>query len=55
MKFAASKYTLTHFTRRRHFDLTTAVHLGEITISPTPSVRILGVQLDTRLRFNMHY
>jgi len=49
MRFALAKYTLTHFTRRRGFDLQAPVELAKTTVSPKPSVKVLGIMLDTRL------
>jgi hypothetical protein len=54
IRFAAAKYTLTHFSRRRAFDLQASVQLGAITVKPEPYVRILGVLLDTKLNFKEH-
>jgi len=51
MRFALAKYTLTHFTRRRGFDLQAPIVLPEATVQPEPSVKILGLILDTRLRW----
>jgi hypothetical protein len=51
MRFAPNKYTLTHFTRRRGFDLQAPVRLREVTVQPEPSVRILGIQVDSKLRW----
>jgi hypothetical protein len=54
MRFAPAKYTLTHFTRKRRVDLTAAVDIRGATVQPTPTVRILGVTLDTRLNWKGH-
>jgi hypothetical protein len=51
MRFAPSKYTLTHFTRRQGFDLQTPVRLRETTVQPESVVRILGLQVDSKLRW----
>ena len=51
MRFAPAKYTLTHFTRRRGFDLYTPIVLPDLTVQPEPSVKVLGLILDTRLRW----
>jgi hypothetical protein len=54
--FAPSKYELIHFTRRRNaFDLTASVNLEGITQEPKASVRVLGVWLDTKLKWGPHY
>ena len=54
MNFALHKYTLTHFTRQRLQDTNAIINLGHVIVSPTPSVRILGVLLDTKLNFRSH-
>ena len=51
MQFALDKYKLTHFTRRRGLELTRPVRLGGITIQPSPSVTVLGLRLDSDLRW----
>ena len=51
MKFALTKYKLTHFTRRRGFDLRAPVTLAETIVHLEPSVKILGVVMDSRLRW----
>src|SRR5579862_5135934 len=51
MRFAPDKYHLTHFTRQNRFDLTAPVQIGDQTIRPSPTIRILGLQLDSRLRW----
>ena len=54
MRFAPHKYTLTHFTRQRTQDINATVDLGPIKVKPMPVVRVLGVQLDTKLNFQAH-
>jgi hypothetical protein len=49
MQFAPDKYILTHFTRRRGFDLQVPVRLQGEVIKPKPVVRILRLQLDSKL------
>lgn len=43
MRFAPNKYTLTHLTRRRCFDLHAPVRLQGVVVEPEPVVRILGL------------
>jgi hypothetical protein len=49
MCFAPKKYHLIHFTRQKKFDLTAPVQIEDRTIAPSPIIRILGLQLDSRL------
>ena len=49
MRFALDKYTLTHFTRHRGINIQTLVKLQRVEIQPKPVVRILRLQLDTKL------
>jgi hypothetical protein len=51
MQFALQKYTLTYFTRYRGFDLEALVTFQGTTIQPKPVVQILGIQLDSKLRW----
>ena len=51
MRFAPDKYKLTHFTRRRGLELTRHVQIGGVTIQPSPSVTVLGLRLDSDLRW----
>ena len=43
-----------NFTRQNRFDLTVPVQIGGRTIRPSPTIRILGLQLDSRLRWGPH-
>ena len=54
MKFAPAKYKLVHFTRRQGFDLQASVTLAETIVHPEPTVKILGVVLDSKLRWKGH-
>ena len=50
MKFALTKYKLTHFTRRQGFDLRAPVTLAETIVHLELSIKILRVVIDSRLR-----
>jgi len=53
--FAQDKFELIHFTRSHtKFNLAANVQLDDITVSPTATVRVLGVWLDTKLRWGPH-
>ncbi len=53
--FAPEKYELTHFTRKpKRFDMTASIQIESSVIKPKPDVRVLGVQLDTKLRWGAH-
>lgn len=52
MRFAPTKYTLTHFSKCQSFDLQAPVQLQEVEVQPQPVVRILELQLDTKLCCN---
>jgi hypothetical protein len=54
LQFAPDKFKLTHFTRSKIFDLTQSVQLDNMEVVPEESVRILGLWLDTRLRWKAH-
>ena len=54
MRFALAKYTLTHFAKSSKFDMNAPVTLGETTVSPKPSVKVLGVILDSKLKWKDH-
>jgi hypothetical protein len=55
MRFSPSKYELTHFTRSRtKFNLTAGANFGPVRKDPSNEVRVLGVWLDTRLRWTAH-
>jgi exonuclease III len=53
--FAPDKFELIHFTRSRtKFNLAATVRLDDITVAPSTVVRVLGVWLDTKLRWGPH-
>ena len=51
MRFAISKYTLMHLTRRKGFDMQAPVRLQGTMVQPDQVVRILGLQVDSKLRW----
>ena len=51
MRFALEKYTLTHFAKSRKFDINTPITLGETVVNLEPSVKVLGVILDSKLKW----
>jgi len=54
MKFAPNKYELIHFTRSRQFNLQASVHLEGTEKQPSTDIRVLGIWLDTKLRWTAH-
>jgi hypothetical protein len=54
MRFAPQKYTLTHFTGKRNVGLEAPIRINNEEIAPSPVVRILGLQLDSKLRWKAH-
>ena len=50
MQFALTKYTLTYFAKSSKFDINTPIMLGETTVSPKPSVKVLGVIFNLKLK-----
>jgi hypothetical protein len=53
-RFAPDKYELMHFTRKRRFNLAASVDIGEVTVKPASTMRMLGVWLDPKLRWSGH-
>ena len=53
-QFAPAKYELVHFTRDPKMNSTHALRLPNATIPASPSCRYLGIQVDTRLRWDHH-
>ena len=51
MQFALTKYTLTYFAKSSKFDINTPIMLGETTVSPKPSIKVLGVIFDLKLKW----
>ena len=53
--FAPAKYELLHLARNdRRFDMTAAVCIGGVDKTPSPSVRVLGIQIDSKLKWGPH-
>ena len=53
--FAPHKYELMHLTRSpRRFNMAAGVNLEGITKAPQPTLRILGILLDPKLRWGPH-
>uniref|UniRef100_A0A1L7UN13 Reverse transcriptase n=1 Tax=Fusarium mangiferae TaxID=192010 RepID=A0A1L7UN13_FUSMA len=53
-QFAPAKYELIHFTRDPKMNCTHALRLPHATVNASPSCRYLGIQMDTRLRWDSH-
>jgi hypothetical protein len=54
IRFAPTKYKLIYFTRSRQFNLGASIYLGGIEKQPFPDIRVLGVWVDTKLRWLAH-
>ena len=55
MRFAPQKYKLIHFSRKtKRFNMQASIQIGEIEKSPSQSVRVLGVQVDPKLKWTAH-
>lgn len=53
-QFAPAKYELVHFTRDTRKNSTHALRLPHATIEASTSCRYLGIQMDTKLRWDYH-
>jgi hypothetical protein len=53
-QFAPAKYELVHFSRDPSANTMHALRLPHATIAASPSCRYLGVQMDTKLRWEDH-
>ena len=45
------KYTLTHFTKSYKFNINIPIMLGETIVSLEPSIKVLRVILDLKLKW----
>ena len=53
--FAPSKYELIHLSRNpKKFDMTATIRISTKTIEPKPDIRVLGLQIDTKMRWGAH-
>jgi hypothetical protein len=53
--FAPAKYSLMHLTRRpKKFNLAAVVNIPRFHGAPSPVIRVLGVLIDPRLRWEPH-
>ncbi len=53
--FASEKYELTHFTRKsRKFDMMTSIQIESSVIKSKSDVRVLEMQLNMKLQWNVH-
>ncbi len=53
--FASEKYELTHFTRKsKRFDMTISLYIENLIIKLKLNVRVLEVQLNTKLQWDLH-
>ncbi len=54
-KFCPDKYELIHFSRtKKKFNMSAEIKLGDQSIGPKSDIRILGVRLDSALRWQAH-
>src|SRR5205807_2653760 len=53
-QFAPAKYELVHFTRDPTISVTHSLRLPQATIKASPSCRYLGIQMDSKLRWDYH-
>lgn len=55
VKFAPDKYELIHFSRKpRNFNMAATINIEGVRQAAKPSIRILGVQVDSKLRWSAH-
>lgn len=54
-RFAPEKYELIHFAKRpKSFNMAATLNIGQIQKVATDNVRVLGVQVDTKLKWGPH-
>ncbi len=52
--FAPDKYQLIHLTRRRKANVSACVNIQGFNGKPVPVLRVLGVWVDSKLRWTQH-
>ena len=52
--FETAKTAIVHFTRAPHRSSSTPIFIKGVAISPTPEAKILGVIMDSALRYHTH-
>ena len=53
--FAPKKYELVHLTRSpKRFNMEASLDFNEVKIDLSPSIRVLGLYVDTKLRWGPH-
>ena len=53
--FAPKKYELVYLTRSpKRFNIEVSLDFNEVKIDPSPSIRVLGLHVDTKLRWGPH-
>ena len=55
MKFASRKYELIYFTKSKRFNLKASIYLGRIEKKPKAEVHILGVWVDSKLKWSVYW
>lgn len=52
--FAPHKYELIHLSRSSRFNMTATVTINTQVTEPKPNIRVLGPEIDTKLKWNAH-
>src|SRR6266536_3108620 len=53
--FAQKKYELIHLTRHpKRFNMAASLRLEQCNVDPKTQIRVLGIELDTKLRWGPH-